>query len=69
MKTRIKEFRARENLTQEDLAKKVGVTRQTILYIERGEYNPSLILSMKICKALKCRVEELFMPSKKELED
>ena len=69
MKTRIKEFRARENLTQEDLAKKVGVTRQTILYIERGEYNPSLILAIKICKVLKCKVEELFMPSKNELEE
>lgn len=69
MKTRIKEFRARHNLTQEELANKVGVSRQTILYIERGEYNPSLLLALKICKALKCKVEDLFMPSKKELSE
>ena len=69
MKTRIKEFRARENLTQEELAKKVGVVRQTISYIERGEYNPSLILAIKICNVLKCKVEELFIPSKEELEN
>lgn len=69
MKTRIKEFRARENLTQEELAKKVGVSRQTILYIEKGEYNPSLLLSLKICKELKCKVEELFLPSKGEIKN
>ncbi len=64
MKTKIKEFRAKKNLTQEELAKKVDVSRQTILYIERGEYNPSLLLAMNICKILKCKVEDLFIPSK-----
>jgi len=68
MKTRIKEFRARENITQEELAQKVGVSRQTILYIERGEYNPSLLLALKICKVLGCKVEELFQPSKGEIK-
>ena len=68
MKTRIKEFRARHDMRQEDLAKKAGVTRQTILYIERGEYYPSLLLALKICKILKCSVEELFIPSKGELK-
>ena len=44
MKTRIKEFRARYDLTQIDLAKKVGVRRETILFLEKGKYNPSLRL-------------------------
>ena len=68
MKTRIKEFRARENFTQEELAKKVDVTRQTILYIERGEYYPSLLLALKVCNVLKWKVEELFIPDKGELK-
>jgi len=68
MKTKIKEFRARENLTQEKLAKMVDASRQTILYIEQGEYNPSLLLAMKICKVLKCKVEELFIPDKEDLK-
>ncbi len=69
MKTRIKELRARYDLSQEELAKKVGASRQTILYIESGKYNPSLLLVLKICKVLKCRVEDLFMPSKDELRE
>ena len=46
--TRIKELRARYNLTQSDLAKMVNVRRETILYIEKGKYNPSLVLAHKI---------------------
>jgi putative transcriptional regulator len=60
MKTRIKEYRARYNLTQEDLAKKVGVRRETIVFLEKGKYNPSLRLAMDIAKELKATVEELF---------
>jgi len=44
--TRIKELRARYNLTQDDLADKVGVTRQTMLYLEKGKYNPSLVFGL-----------------------
>ena len=44
-RTRIKELRARYDLTQEDLAKKVNVRRVTILHLEKGKYNPSLILT------------------------
>lgn len=69
MKTRIKEFRARNDITQEDLANKVGVSRQTILYIEKGKYNPSLLLAVKISKVLNSNVEELFEFSKIELKD
>ncbi|MBU0757301.1 MAG: helix-turn-helix transcriptional regulator [Nanoarchaeota archaeon] len=68
MKTRIKEFRARKNLTQAELAEKIDVTRQTILYIERGEYYPSLLLAFKLGKVLKCNIEELFIPDLGELK-
>ena len=61
MKTRIREFRARYNLTQEELARRVGVRRETILYIEKGKYNPSLKLAYKIAKALNTTIEELFI--------
>lgn len=60
-KTRIKELRARYDLTQEDLAKKVGVRRETILYLEKGKYNPSLQLAHEISKALKTTIEDLFV--------
>ena len=59
--TRIKELRARYNLTQDELADKVGVTRQTMLYLEKGKYNPSLVLAYKIAKALKSTLEEVFI--------
>jgi putative transcriptional regulator len=61
MRTRIKEFRARYNLTQEELAKKVGVRRETILFVEKGKYNPSLKLAYKIAKALNTTIDELFI--------
>jgi putative transcriptional regulator len=60
-RTRIKEFRARYDLTQEDLAKKIGVRRETILYLEKGKYNPSLILAHEIAKALRTTIDELFI--------
>ncbi|MCZ7384993.1 MAG: helix-turn-helix transcriptional regulator [Candidatus Methanoperedens sp.] len=61
MKTRIKELRARYDLTQEDLAKKVGVRRETILFLEKGKYNPSLKLAYDIAKVLKSKIEEVFI--------
>jgi putative transcriptional regulator len=61
MKTRIKEFRARYDLTQEDLARKIGVRRETILFIEKGKYNPSLNLAHSIAKVLKTTIDELFI--------
>lgn len=61
MKTRIKEFRKELRLTQEDLAEEVDVTRQTIIALEQGRYNPSLLLAAKITRALKKEnVEEVF---------
>ncbi len=67
MKTRIKEFRARYDLTQEDLARKVGVRRETVVFLESGKYNPSLKLACSIAKVLKASVEELFIFEGKEL--
>ena len=61
MKTRIKEFRARYDFTQEDLAKKVGVRRETIVFLEKGKYNPSLQLAHDVAKVLKTTIEELFI--------
>ena len=61
MKTRIKEFRARHDLTQEDLARKVGVRRETILFLEKGKYNPSLKLAHDIAKTLQSTIDELFL--------
>lgn len=58
--TRLKEHRARHDLTQEELAKKVGVTRQTIISIEKGEYVPSLLLGLKIARLFRVPVEEVF---------
>ena len=61
MKTRIKEFRARYNLTQEDLAKKVGVRRETIVFLEKGKYNPSLKLAHNVAMVLKSKIDEIFI--------
>ena len=61
LKTKIKEFRAREGLTQKDLADKVGVRRETIVHLENGKYNPSLKLAYDISKALKTSIEEIFI--------
>jgi len=60
-RTRIKELRARYGLTQEDLAKKVGVRRETILYLEKGTYNPSLELAHSVAKVLKTTIDDLFV--------
>jgi putative transcriptional regulator len=60
MINRIKELRARYNLTQEDLAKKVGVRRETIVFLEKGKYNPSLKLAYDVAKALSSKIDEVF---------
>lgn len=60
MQNKIKELRARHNLTQEDLAKKVGVRRETIVFLEKGKYNPSLQLAHDVAKILKTTIDDLF---------
>jgi putative transcriptional regulator len=60
-KTRIKELRARYDLTQDDLAKKVGVRRETILCLEKGKCNPSLELAHRIAQTLNTTIEDVFI--------
>ena len=60
MKNTLKVQRAIHDLTQDDLAKKVGVTRQTINAIELQKYDPSLSLAFKLAKLFNVRIEELF---------
>ena len=61
METRLKVYRAMRNITQEDLAKAVGVTRQTVIAIEKGNYNPSLELAFKIARLFDAKIEDIFM--------
>jgi putative transcriptional regulator len=61
MKNIIKELRARNSYTQEDLASKVDVRRETILYLEQGKYNPSLKLAHDISVEFKLPIEEVFI--------
>ncbi|HUH78560.1 MAG TPA: helix-turn-helix transcriptional regulator [Methanoregula sp.] len=61
MQTRIKEYRSRLSLTQDDLAKKVGVRRETILFLEQGKYNPSLRLAHDVAVALHAKIDDLFI--------
>lgn len=61
LKCRLKVLRAETDMTQEDLAKAVGVTRQTIISIEKGDYVPSLLLGLKLARYFKKPVEEVFV--------
>ncbi|MBL1214330.1 MAG: helix-turn-helix transcriptional regulator [Ignavibacteriae bacterium] len=61
METRIKELRAKHNFTQQDLATKVNVRRETIGFLEKGKYNPSLKLAYDISKIFNLKIEEVFI--------
>jgi len=61
MKTRIKEYRTRRNLTQEKLAEMVGVRRETVIFLEQGKYNPSLKLAHRVSRALQADINEVFI--------
>ena len=56
----LKEFRARINVNQQEMGKLVGVSRQTISQIERGDYSPSVTLAIKIAKVFDAKVEDIF---------
>jgi putative transcriptional regulator len=60
IKSRVKEYREEMELTQQELADRVGVSRQTIYYLERGDYNPSLTLSFKLADELNKPLSEIF---------
>lgn len=53
-------LRTKKNLTQEELAQKLGITRQTVISIEKGNYTPSVLLALKIAAVFKVRVEDIF---------
>lgn len=61
MKNRIKELREGRNLTQEELAKSLETSRQTIISLEKGKYNPSIMLAYKISKVFNKKIEEVFI--------
>lgn len=60
MKNKLKVYRAMHEITQEELAKELGVTRQTIIAIEKDKYDPSLILAFKIAEFFKVQIEDIF---------
>ena len=60
MQTKLKVYRAMNDLTQEDLAEAIGVTRQTVIAMEKGQYNPSLQLAFKIAHYFKVKIEDVF---------
>jgi putative transcriptional regulator len=60
MKTRIKELRAKTKMTQDELARKVGVRRETIVFLEQGKYVPSLKLAYEVAKVFKKKIESVF---------
>ncbi|MGM8366306.1 helix-turn-helix transcriptional regulator [Virgibacillus sp. W0181] len=61
MRNRIRELRSEKKMTQEHLSKLVGVSRQSIVAIEKGKYNPSLELAFKIAQQFHCTIEEVFV--------
>lgn len=60
VENKVQELRTRATITQEVLAEKVGVSRQTIIAIEKGNYTPSVLLAMKLARFFKCRIEDIF---------
>jgi putative transcriptional regulator len=66
LENRVRELREKNGLTQEQLASRVGVSRQTIISIETGRYNPSLVLAYKLAKNFGRSIEEVFIFSEPE---
>ncbi len=66
MKNRIKELRAKLNITQEELAQSAGVRRETIVFLEQGKYNPSLNLAHNVAEILGITIDKLFIFDKKD---
>jgi len=61
MDNRIKEIRNKIGMTQEDLAQRAGVRRETIVFLEQGKYNPSLKLANDVAKSLRKKIQEVFI--------
>lgn len=70
MKNKLRDYRTQAKITQEELAKKVRVSSRTIISLEKGQYNPSIILSYRLALIFNTTIEELFcLEENKELED
>ena len=68
LKNKVKVFRVEAGLSQKELSSSVGVTRQTMSLIEKGEYNPSISLCLRICYKLDKKLNEVFWVNKEEFE-
>ena len=70
MKNKLKEYRQKEKMTQQDLADKVNVSSRTIISLEKGKYNPSIMLAYRLSLIFDTDIEDLFcLKENKELED
>lgn len=61
MKNHVRDLRMQYDLSQDALAEKVGVSRQTIISLEKGKYNPSIMLAFKLARVFRCQIENLFI--------
>lgn len=68
MKNQVKVGRVKVEMTQQELADAVGITRQTVSLIEKGKYNPSLKLCLQICYVVNARLDEIFWVEKEDFE-
>jgi len=68
MQTKIREYRAKTGITQEELAARVGVRRETIVFLEKGKYNPSLKLAWRVSRELGASIVEIFIFGEEDLE-
>ena len=66
MENRIKDLRSERGLTQQQLAEKVNVSSRTIISLEKGQYNPSVLLAHKLAEFFDCTIEEVFIFSKED---
>jgi putative transcriptional regulator len=66
MKNKLEEFRNEMGWTQQELADRVEVSRQTIISLEKGRYNPSIILAFRLARLFKVKIEDLFLYSNEE---
>jgi putative transcriptional regulator len=69
LRNRVREFRARHEFSQTELAKRVGVTRQTIGFIEKGDFSPSIALSLRLAKHLQVNIGELFWLEEEDFDE
>lgn len=69
MKNRLEEFRNQMNWTQQELADRVEVSRQTIISLENGRYNPSILLAFRLARLFNVQIEELFLYTQEETHE